>query len=35
VPAGVRHGYAHGTVPMRAWQIYAPPGPEQRFRGSS
>jgi len=35
VPAGVRHGYVHGAEPLRAWQIYAPPGPEQRFRGAS
>jgi mannose-6-phosphate isomerase-like protein (cupin superfamily) len=34
VDAGVRHGYEHGTTPLRAWQIYAPPGPEQRFRVS-
>lgn len=32
VPANVLHGYEHGTQPLRAWQIYAPPGPEQRFR---
>ncbi|MEM9074877.1 MAG: cupin domain-containing protein [Myxococcota bacterium] len=33
VPAGTRHGYEAGTTPLRAWQVYAPGGPEQRFRG--
>ncbi|HJL44294.1 MAG TPA: cupin domain-containing protein, partial [Polyangiaceae bacterium LLY-WYZ-15_(1-7)] len=35
VPAGVRHGYEAGTEPLRAYQIYHPPGPEQRFRASA
>lgn len=32
VPAGVRHGYEPGTTRFVAYQVYAPPGPEQRFR---
>ncbi len=32
VPPGVRHGYEAGTEALQAWQVYAPPGPEQRFR---
>jgi mannose-6-phosphate isomerase-like protein (cupin superfamily) len=32
VPANTNHGYEHGTEPLRALQVYAPPGPEQRFR---
>jgi mannose-6-phosphate isomerase-like protein (cupin superfamily) len=34
VPAGVRHGWVpDGTRPLIAVQVYAPAGPEQRFRG--
>jgi mannose-6-phosphate isomerase-like protein (cupin superfamily) len=33
VPANTNHGYEAWTEPLRALQIYAPPGPEQRFRG--
>jgi len=33
IPANTNHGYEAGTEPLRALQIYAPPGPEQRFRG--
>ena len=33
VPPNTNHGYEAGTQPLRAMQIYAPPGPEQRFRG--
>lgn len=32
VPPGVRHGYTPGTTKLVAYQIYAPGGPEQRFR---
>lgn len=32
VPPNTNHGYVAGTEPMRALQVYAPPGPEQRFR---
>ncbi|MFO0693308.1 MAG: cupin domain-containing protein [Polyangiales bacterium] len=33
VPAGVRHGFRPtGARPLRAYQTYAPSGPEQRFR---
>lgn len=33
VPAGVRHAWVpDGTHPLIAVQVYAPPGPEQRFR---
>ncbi len=32
VPADTNHGYEHGTEPLRVLQVYAPPGPEQRFR---
>ena len=33
VPAGTLHDYRpRGTEPLRAFQIYAAPGPEQRFR---
>lgn len=34
VPAGVRHAWIpDGTHPLIAVQVYAPAGPEQRFRG--
>lgn len=34
VPAGVRHAWMpDGTHPLIAVQVYAPAGPEQRFRG--
>lgn len=34
VPAGVRHAWVpDGTHPLIAVQVYAPAGPEQRFRG--
>ena len=32
VPPNTNHGYEAGTQPLRALQVYAPPGPEQRFR---
>ena len=32
VPKGTVHGYEAGTIPLRAYQVYAGPGPEQRFR---
>lgn len=32
VPPDVEHGYEPGTAPLRAYQVYDPPGPEQRFR---
>ncbi|MCU0672224.1 MAG: hypothetical protein MUE69_05455 [Myxococcota bacterium] len=32
VPPNVRHGYTPGTTKLVAYQIYAPGGPEQRFR---
>ena len=32
VPAGVEHGYEHGSTALRAYQVYDAPGPEQRFR---
>ncbi len=32
VPPDVEHGYEPGTEPLRAYQVYDPPGPEQRFR---
>lgn len=32
IPANTPHGYEPGTQPLRAYQVYAPPGPEQRFR---
>ncbi len=32
VPANTNHGYEHGSEPLRVLQVYAPPGPEQRFR---
>lgn len=32
VPPNTNHGYEPGTQALRAMQIYAPPGPEQRFR---
>lgn len=34
IPAGVEHSFEpSGTSPFRAIQVYAPSGPEQRFRG--
>lgn len=35
VPADTTHGYTAGTAPLRAIQVYAGPGPEQRFRSLS
>lgn len=35
IPANTLHGYEPGTQPLRAYQVYAPPGPEQRFRGTA
>ena len=35
IPANTLHGYEPGTLPLRAYQVYAPPGPEQRFRGTA
>lgn len=32
VPPNTTHAYEPGTQPLRAMQVYAPPGPEQRFR---
>lgn len=32
VPKNTVHGYQAGSVPLRAYQVYAGPGPEQRFR---
>lgn len=32
IPAGVEHAYEAGTQPLEAYQVYAPAGPEQRFR---
>ena len=32
VPPDVQHGYEAGTEPLRVYQVYGPPGPEQRFR---
>ena len=32
VPPNVRHGYTPGTKKLVAYQVYAPGGPEQRFR---
>lgn len=32
VPPNVRHGYTPGTTKLVAYQVYAPGGPEQRFR---
>ena len=34
VPPGTPHGYEHGEAPLRVYQIYAGPGPEQRFRAT-
>jgi mannose-6-phosphate isomerase-like protein (cupin superfamily) len=31
IPAGLEHGFT-ATAPTRALQLYAPPGPEQRFK---
>jgi len=35
VPPDVEHGYEPGSTPLRAYQVYDPPGPEQRFRPSA
>jgi putative monooxygenase len=32
IPMNTNHGYEAGTQTLRAFQVYAPPGPEQRFR---
>ena len=33
IPKGVKHSFKHtGKGPLRATQVYAPPGPEQRFK---
>jgi mannose-6-phosphate isomerase-like protein (cupin superfamily) len=33
IPAGVRHAWKpSGKAPLVAVQVYAPPGPEQRFK---
>lgn len=33
IPAGTLHGFVpNGTRPLFAYQLYAPPGPEQRFK---
>lgn len=32
VPKNTVHGYVAGSTPLRAYQVYAGPGPEQRFR---
>jgi TonB family protein len=33
VPAGARHAFTAGDAEVRAIQLYAPSGPEQRFKG--
>jgi quercetin dioxygenase-like cupin family protein len=35
LPAGTPHGFTAGAAAVRAVQLYAPGGPEQRFRGGS